>query len=200
MSTRPRKLRITQSLLSAWEWSFKTDNGYEDFLCTLRREKKPPTKARLDGIQFENVLNNVLNGEIIPTDHEWFSVISEMSEELKGSQQQVTLFKGVEVGGQEILLHGVLDYLREGHIWDCKYSKTYHLNKYLNSPQTAMYLRLVEEAKDFTYIVSDGKFVYREKYPRDIVPPIETTINQFLTYLKKHDLFEIYSEKWRVNS
>ena len=200
MSTRPPKLRITQSLLSAWEWSFKTDNGYEDFLCTLRREKKPPTKAMLDGIQFENVLNSVLKGEIIPADHEWYPVITEMSEELKGSQQQVTLFKEVEVGGQEILLHGVLDYLREGHIWDCKYSKTYHLNKYLNSPQTAMYLRLVEEAKDFTYIVSDGKYVYREKYPRDIVPPIETTINQFLTYLKKHDLFEIYSEKWRVNS
>ena len=29
---------ITQSLLSSWLWSYKLENGYEDFLKTLRRE------------------------------------------------------------------------------------------------------------------------------------------------------------------
>lgn len=193
------KLRITQSLLSAWEYSFKTDEGYEDFLKALSREKKQQTKAMLDGIRFENVLNQVLKGVEIPEEHEWYPVITEMAAELDGAQQQVTLFREVDVDGQTFLLHGVLDYLREGHIWDCKFSKHYHLNKYLDSDQHPMYLTLVPEAFDFTYIVSDGKYVYRERYPRDIVKPIEPTIKHFMEYLKKYNnLWSIYTEKWSV--
>lgn len=192
------KIRITQSLLTAWEYGLKTEEGYEDFLKALNREKKAPTQAMLDGVRFENVLNSVLKGEEIPRDHEWYTVITEMAAELHGAQQQVALFKETEVDGQTFLLHGVLDYLREGHIWDCKYSKTYHLNKYLTSPQTPMYLSLVPEARDFTYIISDGKYVYREKYLRDIVPPIEPTIYNFMQYLKKHGLWETYVSLWRI--
>ena len=197
---RTSKVRITQSLLSAWEWSFKTDDGWDDFIAALNREKKQPTQAMLDGIRFENCLNNVLKGEPIYQDNEWYNVLVEMSCELQGAQQQVSLFQDCEVDGQPFLLHGVLDYLREGHIWDCKFSKTYHLNKYLTSPQTPMYLSLAPEARDFTYIISDGKYVYREKYPRDIVPPIEPTINNFMQYLKKHGLWDVYCEKWSVNN
>lgn len=192
------KVRVTQTLLSSFLWVFKKDDGYEDFLRTLHREKTPPTKAMLDGIRFENCLNSVLNGEQIPEDHEWKFPIVEMSNELWGAQQQVVLFQEMQIEDQTFLLHGVLDYLRGGHIWDCKFSKTYHLNKYLTSPQTPMYLALVPEAKDFTYIICDGKYVYRERYPRDIVPDILDTINQFYKYLQKHNLWEIYEEHWRV--
>lgn len=192
------RVRITQSLLSAWEWSFKKDDGYEDFLRALNREKKQPTQAMLDGIKFENVLNSALHGEQIPDDHEWKFPITEMAQELDGSQQQVSIFRDIVVDGQPILLHGVLDYLHAGHIYDCKYSKTYHLNKYLTSPQTPMYLALVPEAKDFTYIISDGKWVYRERYPRDIVQPIEIEIREFLTYCKQHELYETLVQKWRM--
>lgn len=198
MSTKP-KLRITQSLLSSWEWSFKKDDGYDDFLKALNREKVRPSQAMLDGIKFENVLNAVLDGEPLMMDHEWYEPLCEMACELHGAQKQVTLFRDIWIDDQPILLHGVLDYLREGHIWDCKFSKTYHLNKYLDSPQHSMYLELVPEAFDFTYIVSDGKYVYRERYPRDIVPPIEDTIRMFLSYLDKHNLFEIYERNWKVN-
>ena len=136
------KLRITQSLLSAWEWSFKTDSGYDDFLTALNRQKKPMTNAMLDGIRFENCLNNILNGEPLWSDNEWYDPLLEMACELHGASQQVTIFLDIEVDGQKILLHGVLDYLREGHIWDCKFSKRYTLNKYLTSPQHPMYLAL----------------------------------------------------------
>lgn len=201
MSTSP-KVRITKSLLDSWLWAFKRDDGWDDFLSVLHREKKPPTQAMLDGTRFENVLNNVLNGEAIPADHEWVSVIAEMSKDLYGSQQQVTLFQDCDVNGQPFLLHGVLDYLRAGRIWDCKFTKNYHLNKYFweETSQTAMYLALVPEARDFTYIISDGNYVYRERYPRDIVPPIEPIINNFMQYLKKHGLWEVYCEKWRINN
>ena len=194
----PTKLRITQSLLSAWMYGFKSDDGYEDFLRTLNREKKQPTQAMLDGIRFENCLNSVLLGEHLPDGHEWAFPIWQMADELWGAAQQVNLFKDTEIDGQPFLLHGVLDYLREGHIWDCKFSKRYHLNKYLSSPQTPMYLALVPEAFDFTYIICDGKYVYRERYPRDIVPPIEPTIKNFMEFLKRYDLWDTYVQKWRV--
>lgn len=197
---RRSKLRITQSLLSSYLWVFKKDDGYESFLKALHREKEPPTKAMPDGVRFENVLNSVLNGVEIPKDHEWYPVITQMATELDGAQQQVVLFQDTEVEGQPFLLHGVLDYLREGHIWDCKFSKRYELNKYLNSPQHPMYLTLVPEARDFTYIICDGKYVYRERYPRNIVPPIEPTIKNFVDFCKLHGLWEVYVEKWRVNN
>lgn len=201
MSTSP-KVRITKSLLDSWLWAFKREDGWDDFLSTLHREKKPPTQAMLDGTRFENVLNNVLKGEAIPEDHEWASVIAEMSKDLYGAQQQVVLFSDCEVNGQPFLLHGVLDYLLAGSIWDCKFTKNYHLNKYFweGTSQTAMSLALVPEARDFTYIISDGNYVYRERYPRDIVPPIEHTINNFMRYLKQHGLWEVYREKWSINN
>ena len=195
------KVRVTQSLLSSFMWVFRKDDGYESFLKTLNREKTPPTEAMLDGIRFENCLNSVLNGEHLPEDHEWERPIAEMSDELWGAQQQVVLFADTKVDGMDILLHGVLDYLREGIIWDCKFSKRYELNKYhwTHTPQTSMYLALVPEARMFRYIICDGKYVYRETYPRDIVPPIEPTIHYFIDFLKQHDLMETWVEKWSVH-
>lgn len=194
------KVRITQTLISAWEYSFKTDDGYDDFIRTLNREKKPPTKAMLDGIRFESCVNNVLDGATIEPEHEWYAVVTELARYLKGSQKQVTLFKEIEVDGQTFLLHGVLDFLKAGVIYDTKFSKTYHLNKYLQSPQHPLYLELVPEARRFEYLVCDGKYIYKEKYPREIVPSIENTINQFMKYLKYHDLWELYCEKWVVSN
>jgi hypothetical protein len=194
------KLRITKSLLDAWYWSYKKEDGWDQFLSVLNREPLQPTKAMLDGTRFENVLNNVLNGTPITPDHEWYTVIVEMAMELSGSQQQVNLYadSGIIYNGTPILLHGVLDYLKAGHIWDCKFSKTYHLNKYhwSDTTQTGMYLALVPEAMDMTYIISDGNWVYRERYPRDIVPPIEPTVIQFCKFLEKQNLWEIFVGKW----
>jgi hypothetical protein len=193
------KLRVTKSLLDSWIWSFKRDDGWEDFLSTLNREKKQPTEAMLNGVKFENILNATLNGED-PTGHEWEAPVREMASELWGARQQVTLFAETQIQNQTFLLHGVLDYLREGHIWDCKFTKNYHLNKYFweGTSQTSMYLALVPEAQDFTYIVSDGKWVYRERYPRDIVPPVENYVKNFMRFLKQHGLWEVYAEKWSV--
>ena len=194
------KVRITKTLLDAWLWSYKREDGWEDFLSTLNRERKPPTKAMLDGTRFENCLNSVLDGEKIPQDHEWYAPVTEMSMELWGCSQQVVLFQECVVDGQMFLLHGVIDYLRAGRIWDCKFTKNYHLNKYFwdGTAQTSMYFALVPEALDFTYIISDGTWVYRERYPREIVPPIDNYIRNFMKFIKQHGLWEVYVEKWRV--
>jgi len=197
-----QKVRVTKSLLDSWLWSYRKEDGWEQFLSTLNREKLPPTQAMLDGTRYENMLNNILNGEPLLMENEFYLPLMEMAFELQGSQQQVNLYADTVVDGQPTLLHGVLDYLREGHIWDCKFSKNYHLNKYLweYTTQTGMYLALVPEAFDFTYIITDGKSVFRERYPREIVPPVEYSISQFYKFLKAHRLWDIFNEKWSVSN
>ena len=68
-------LRITQSLLSAWDYVYKKDDGYEEFLAALNREKKPPTQAMLDGRRFEGLVNSALDGIQIPEDNDWYSPV-----------------------------------------------------------------------------------------------------------------------------
>lgn len=198
MNTPKQRFRITQTLLSAFIWAHKLDNGYEEFLKTLKRIKTPLTQAMLDGVQFEGMINAHLDGVPLDKEHKWAKVIGEVSDELWDSQKQVVLFRDITVSGVGFLLHGVLDFLRAGVIYDTKFSKSYTVGKYLASPQHPMYFALVPEAYEFRYIISDGKYVYREKYTPADVQPIEKTIAHFMNFLEKHDLVDLYCENWKT--
>ena len=189
---------ITQSLLSSWLWGLKLENGYEDFLKTLRREPIQQTKAMLDGIHFENVLNAVLNGAEIEPTHEWYKPIMELYPTLYGAAQQASPSKNMTISGIEFVLYGKLDFLKAGVIYDTKYSKTYrNYGKYRDSPQHPMYFALVPEAREFQYKICDGKYIYTETYRPDEVEPIERTIKHFMDFLDKQGLVQTYCENWR---
>jgi hypothetical protein len=188
---------ITQSLLSSWQWGLALETGYEDFLKTLRREPIQQNKAMLEGIRFENVLNATLKGAAIGMDHEWYKPIMELYPTLVGSQQQVSASKDVTINGVPFVLYGKLDYLKAGIIYDTKYSKTYSVGKYLDSPQAPMYLSLIPEAREFQYKICDGKYIYTETYRPDEVEPIERTIKHFMDFLDKQDLIKTYYEFWK---
>ena len=194
------RLRITQTLLSNWLYSYKLDDGYDKFLRCLNRQKEPPTQAMLDGIHFEGLVNAALDGREIDPKNKLYAPVMECKEILLGAQQQVTLFRDIIVDGQVFTLHGVLDFLRAGEIFDTKFSKSYELNKYFNSPQTPMYFALVPEAYKFTYVICDGKYVYTEEYTPDIVKPIESYIRNFMKFLKLHNLQDTYAEKWQMQN
>lgn len=197
MSTR---YRITQTLLNSWLYVYKSDSGWEDFLDTLNRKKTQPTKAMLDGIKFENIINACLDGQDLDMGLEWAEPISKLLPILKGAQKQVTIFKNIEVDNVPFVLHGVLDFLKEGIIFDTKLSKTYKVGKYLDSPQHPMYFELVPEAYKFQYLVCDGKYVYKETYRPDEVEPIETKIRQFMRFLEKENLVDVYCKLWKINN
>ena len=193
------RFRLTKTLLDAWYWSYRLDDGWDTFMKVLNREPIQPSVKMLQGTQFENCLNNVLDGNPISEDHEWYSVITQLADYLDGSQQQVVLTRGITVDGVDFLVHGVLDYLRAGVIYDLKFTKNYHLNKYLHSSQHPFYMYLVPEARRFEYCVSNGTDVFFEKYPRYIIPEAEDIIRDFMKFLDKQNLVDTYCDKWEVS-
>lgn len=197
---KQNKYKITQTLLGAWQYGFTSEKGFEDFLNTLNRVKTPPTQAMLDGRQFENVVNAVLDGAEIQQDHKWYEPIMELKPILDNSQKQVSLFKDIIINNTIFTLNGVLDFLKCGVIYDTKFSKTYHFGKYFNSPQHSMYFRLVPEAYEFNYLVCDGKSVFTETYYPQDIEPIEHTIVEFMRYLEKYKLLDTYFDKWQINN
>ena len=197
---RSNKYHLTQSLLQTWQRVYSAEDGYEELVSALKREAKPPTEAMLDGIEFENCVNNVLNGAYLPEDHKWYQGIIKTAERLVGSQQQVNLKKDIIVNGVCFELNGVLDFLRAGVIYDTKFSKHYYLGKYRDSPQCPMYFYLVPEAREFQYLSCDGQFVYKETYRPEDTEPIEYKIKQFMAFLDSAKLADLYTKNWNLTT
>lgn len=196
----PSKLLVTQSLLSAWNYSFISESGYEDFIKTLERESSPPTKAMLAGREFEGLVETYMSGSPLDMTHEWAQGIQGVGDALRGAAWQVKLSKDVTIDGAEYVLYGILDALKAGVIYDVKYtsnSGAYRGGKYSESPQHPMYFEICPNANKFVYLISNGVDVCQEEYLREDTPPIENQIRQFMAYLDKHNLTEIYHQKWR---
>lgn len=195
------KLLITQSLLSSWQYqyqAFDPESAHEDFLRVLRREKSKPTQAILDGIQFENMVTACCEGSPPLEGHKWGEAVRAIADRLQGSQFQVVAQRSAMVAGIPFLLYGRLDALKAGVIYDIKFSRSYQVGKYLDSPQHPMYFTLVPEAYKFEYVVFTGSDVCVESYDREDVPEIFPTIRNFINYLELSKLDKIYCQKWET--
>ena len=50
----------------------------------------------------------------------------------------------------------------------------------------------------FEYIISDGNYIYREAYqPGRYRVPIENTVRQFMRWMDKTSLVDLYRQNWR---
>lgn len=199
-------LKITQTLFSAWEWMYKTDDGEADFLRTLRRERGEQSPAMLAGIAFENWCYAAAQDweHVAPTvPPEFMGGVSQIVPIITGGAFQVKVWKPVTIGGTDFLLYGILDALKCGTIYDIKYkNKSFNSLKldgaYRGSPQHPMYFRLVHQAEEFQYLVSDGADLYIETYRPEDVEPIDDEIQRFAEFLRREKLWDLYVEKWTV--
>lgn len=196
---------ITHSLLSSWLYSMKNNPNEDietapedplaDFMKVLRREHTEPTDAMLNGINFENLVTDITNG-LGDIDNKWFSAANQIAGIVRGGLLQVKCAKTITVSGMNILLYGRLDALKAGSIYDIKFSQHYEHGKYLDSTQHPVYMELVPEAKEFTYLVSNGYDVWTETYRRDEIQSIYPTIIEFLEWLNSTGLITTFREKW----
>ncbi len=196
---------MTHSLLSSWRYLLR-GNPYEDatterdpvdeFMRVLRREPTETTKAMQNGINFEDLVTAIIGGDADPMDN-WYHAAERVARRCSGGILQYKATKKATVCGVDLLLYGRLDCLLAGEIIDIKFSKAYDPGKYFDSTQHPMYLELVPEAEKFTYLASNGSNVWAETYRRDETAPIYQDIQDFLLWLHRMGLMEIYMEKWR---
>lgn len=191
MINNQKPLLITATLLNNWKYLFNNQAGeesqetlYNDFLKVLKREPTETTSAMALGNEFEK---ECYEGKV-----------EGISEIIKGGAFQLSASKIETIGNYNFLLYGRIDVLKNGIIYDIKRVGKYSdVQKYYTSVQHVMYLKLIPQAKKFKYLISDGECVYTETYDRnDIIEPIETTIINFVNWLKRNDLFDLYVEKW----
>ena len=195
---------LTHSLLSSWLYSLR-ENPYEDmetekdareeFLKVLRREPTETTEAMQNGVDFENLVTACIDGRGNRSD-KWYDAASAVASELKGAQLQFVASKRVLIAGQEYVLYGRFDALKAGVISDIKFSKGYEKGKYFDSTQHPMYMFLMPTAQEFTYIVSNGSFVWHETYTREETKDIFPIISSFLSWLEDAGLLELYKQHW----
>ncbi len=200
-----QRYMITHSLLSSWLYSMK-ENPYTDstnepdepmaeFLQVLRREPSPTTDAMQKGIDFENLVTDIVCNRGDPS-HKWFAAANKVARIVRGGVLQCRSKKIIQVDSMQVLLYGRLDCLKAGEIFDIKFSSKYERGKYIDSTQHPVYLEIVPEAMQFTYLVSNGTDVWRETYRRDETKDIRPIIGDFLSWLRAVDLLGLYKEKW----
>lgn len=195
---------MTHSLLSSWLYAMK-ESPYEDatterdpyaeFLTTLRRERTETTEAMQKGIDFEDLVTEIVNGGGNP-EHRWYNAAAKAAQRVRGGVLQYRARREIQTGGLTLVLYGRLDCLKAGEIIDIKFSGSYDVGKYFDSTQHPTYFELVPEARDFTYLVSNGSAVWPETYRREESPSIFPTISDFLDWLRTMGLMELYQEKW----
>lgn len=215
---------ITHSLISSWNYLYSCyesayDSAWESFMKTLNREPTEVTEEMHNGLVFEDLVYKIAsykrepislnNGEyglalgdcIEPLGNKWISGANEVAKYLYDAQTQVKLSTTMTVDGIDLFVYGILDGLKEGVIYDVKFSnKSFHsadlAGKYLDSSQHPTYFALCPEATKFVYLVSDGEDVYTEVYTPKITRPFAEIASEFLTSLKVMNLLDVYKEKW----
>lgn len=195
---------MTHSLLYSWLYAMK-ENPYEDattesspfddFLKVLNREPTVPTDAMIKGINFENLVTDIINSRADNSD-KWYASASKIADIIKGGRLQFKASKVMDVKGLTLVLYGRLDALKAGVIYDIKFSGSYDVGKYYNSTQHPMYFELIPEADEFTYLVSNGSYVWPETYRRDETQSIIPIISDFFDFLDAQGLMSTYKEKW----
>jgi hypothetical protein len=166
-----------------------------EFLKVLNREPTETNQAMQNGIDFENLVTDIVNGEGDATD-KWYDAAEKIARIVRGGQLQCKASKEIEVSGMTFILYGRLDALKAGVIYDIKFSKSYDVGKYFSSTQHPTYFELIPEADEFTYLVSNGSAVWPETYRRDEARSIVPYIADFISWLEVQGLLETYKSKW----
>ena len=191
---------ITHSLLSSWLYAMK-DNPYEDltteadpwedFLRTLRREPGKPSDAMTKGLDFERDVMRCVDGA-----EPKYPAAAKIADIVRGGIFQLSQNVSLSVSGIPLVLHGRLDVLKAGVIYDIKFSGKYERGKFLESTQHPAYFELIPEAEEFSYLVSDMNSLWIETYRRNETPSIIPTIQDFLLWLEAVGLDGEYRQHW----
>ena len=205
---------ITQSLLSSWNYAHTCSEAFAEeamnsFLLALRGEQEELSDDQRQNIQngldFESMVYARASGSPIAENPKWERGIETLSEILTGAQFQVRIHKPITVRGMNFVIHGVLDALKAGTIYDIKFkNKSFGSidlpGNYFDSPQHPFYFYLVPEAHEFIYLVSDGQDIFLERYTPGETIDAASIIAEFMDFLNAKNLMDVYKSVWREDA
>lgn len=203
------RTEITKTLLDSWLYTFNAgedqqEQAWEDFLSTLRRERKPPNEDMQKGLDFENQVWAAAKQYALGANYheEWKTGAERIAAIVRGGQWQIPVNADITVSGHDFWLNGRIDVLKAGVIYDIKF-KTKSFSSldlagcYLHAPQHSIYLYCVPEAFRFDYLVSDGDALYTESYTRKTAVPVTRYLQDWLNWLETEpELKQLYEERW----
>lgn len=171
--------RFYATLLDAFAWyqQSESDNAEQEFIDKINRVPVTDEKAleRMNkGTSMNNIIDTILSSGVAYTGNEFSKdVVDEISQYLHGSVAQYRTETMIRANGCDVLLYGVLDYLKENRCIDLKTTSTYDLGKYKDSMQRHLYpVSLFNEGatvEAFEFVVTDFKGVFKESYPVDLI-------------------------------
>lgn len=195
---------ITHTLLSFWLWWQNYDGdddskAKKDFENTINKIFFDNIYIKA-GREFEDFVYAICKRKRIPDPDNLYEVVArKIAETVKMGTWQVPCKTTKIISGQEFLLYGKVDVLRGPEIFDIKFVKKYTGRKYFESTQHKMYFECLPFTKKVTYLISDGKDVYKEIYNRyetdsiiSVIADWWSWVNQFPEYL------EVYLKKWKA--
>ena len=148
-----------------------------------------------NGIDFENLVDAITRNRADPKD-KWYDAAAIVADKVRWGYPQYRARKNICAGGLDLVLYGRIDWLKAGDIIDVKFTKNYDPGKYFDSTQHPVYFELIPEARNFTYLVSNGSSVWPETYTREETRSIFPIIEDFFEWLNTMGLMELYKEKW----
>ena len=98
------RFMITHSLLYSWLYAMQDNpyggerDAYQEFLQVLRREPTPTTEAMQMGIDFENLVTDILHdkGHV---DNKWFEAAFDVADIIRGGVLQFKAKRDLQVNG-----------------------------------------------------------------------------------------------------
>lgn len=203
---------LTPTLIQSWQYWYNYDGEKEkevgtSFLLTLQRQEMPTTEAMQKGIDFENQVIQCAENKPWECAEVLASVtqaqpILDIAQIISNGMFQVVLKKNIKCCGNNFLLYGKADVIKEDTVFDIKYTQNYDIGKFSNSVQHLLYMYCAE-LNNFEYLVSDGDNFWKEGYyftNKQIQSRLLEKIYNFYSFLQNNEKYlNIFKDKWKAN-
>lgn len=177
---KPHQYNFYATLLDAFCWyqQSESENAEKEFIDKINRVPVTDEKA-LERMNKGTAMNDlvdklILGKEVEPVGYDFSAdVVTGLAEYLIGSVSQYCVSTTLNIGGNQVVLYGYMDYIKENRAIDLKTTSSYELGKYAGSMQRHIYpICLYNEEifiDEFEFVVTDFTNIYKEPYKVNIM-------------------------------
>lgn len=191
---------IYPTLLDNFYWyKINPYDKFQELIDKCNRVSHDLHPEQLRGVDFENIVNRTLDGEIIA--HPYGDIVERVANKLVNHHKQQDYIDCIiETSRGRVLLYGFVDYSYPFKYVDLKTTEKYKKGKYEYSNQHGGYMIINwfngGNVKEFTYLVTDFKDIYTENYVAsdEIFDKFVFNLIEFIDWITQNKRF-IYDKK-----